>query len=318
MSEVVGAKYWSSVLVGSSAAILGIFLLKRFYENYYRSKFPYIKHKEPRKEKKTEKEQPQQTASTAINDEMQQEDVAKEASSAPEKIPDLTKERIELVYSKWFGKRLSKTLLHNHKASFTEEELGKYPEMWFTKNLEFDEELRELETIQKDLVECALPLFDDMIDQHNQPIENAWQSTPEAIVTSIILLDQIPRNIYRQSAKQFSFDSIALRLAKRAIARGVDLQLHPIERVFVYLPLEHSENVKDQNTCLMLFKELAQDEIVVRDNLLPFIKKLIQYAERHLVIIQRYGRFPYRNEILQRSNTKEEEEFLKTGETFVK
>lgn len=313
MSEIVATKYWTSVLVGSSAAILGVYLFKRFYEKYYKSKFPYIKEKQ--KDKKTHKEQ-QQVNKPSLVQEDEELNSRIEQSNSLDKTPDLTKERVELVYSKWFGKRLAKTLLHNHKANVSEEEFANCP-TWFKKNLKFDDELRELEPILQDLKDLAIPLFDNLIDQHSKPIENAWQASPDAILASIILLDQIPRNIYRQSPKQFSFDSIALRLAKRAIARGIDLQLHPLERIFIYLPLEHSENIEDQNTCLLLCKELAQDEIVKRDNLVSFIEMVINYAEKHLVIIQRYSRFPYRNALLRRPNTEEEEEFLKTGETFL-
>jgi uncharacterized protein (DUF924 family) len=124
----------------------------------------------------------------------------------------------------------------------------------------------------------------------------------------ILLTDQFPRNIWRGQAAAFAFDVLALRWAKETIARGLDLEARPLERVFLYLPLEHSENLADQRDAVRLFDTLAAGAAPVAR---PAFAGYLDYARRHLEIIERFGRFPHRNAALGRETSAEEAEFLR-------
>lgn len=130
---------------------------------------------------------------------------------------------------------------------------------------------------------------------------DGWNDKPHGTLALIILLDQVTRNIHRDTARAFEGDGKALALAEQLIARGGDRDLVPIERWFAYMPFEHSESLLHQYESVRLFEQLAQDGL---DGPLP-------WARRHFDVILRFGRFPHRNEILGRESTPEELEFLK-------
>src|SRR5262249_51790388 len=113
----------------------------------------------------------------------------------------------------------------------------------------------------------------------------------------IIVLDQFPRNMFRGTPRAFAADPLALAAAKHLAAKGYDRDLLPVEKQFAYLPFEHSESLPDQERGCELMKTLDED--------------LYGWAVKHKVIIERFGRFPHRNEILGRQSTPEEIEFLK-------
>jgi uncharacterized protein (DUF924 family) len=137
---------------------------------------------------------------------------------------------------------------------------------------------------------------------------NHWQEQPLSCLALIILLDQFPRNIFRDRPQAFATDAQALEFAQYAVDRGFDRQLLPVQRWFIYLPLEHSENLEHQQQAVKLFSTLKDD---------PDSASAIDYACHHLRIIERFGRFPHRNRILGRSTTPQEEEFLKQpGSSF--
>jgi uncharacterized protein (DUF924 family) len=129
-----------------------------------------------------------------------------------------------------------------------------------------------------------------------------WVGTAGDCLALVLLLDQFPRNAFRGTARAFASDALALEAARLALARGYDRDMLPVERLFVYLPFEHSERLEDQVRACELTRELA-----------PFAetKDIYQYAVRHRDIIARFGRFPHRNEALGRPSTPEETEFLK-------
>lgn len=135
-----------------------------------------------------------------------------------------------------------------------------------------------------------------------------WLGSARGRLALILLTDQFPRNIWRGQAASFAFDVLALRWAKEAIERGVDLDLRPIERVFLYLPLEHSEEIADQREALRLFDELAAG---VAAEARPAFADYLDYARRHLEIVERFGRFPHRNAALGRETSADEAEFLR-------
>lgn len=143
---------------------------------------------------------------------------------------------------------------------------------------------------------------------------NSWKTTPRGLLALILLTDQFPRNMYRGTPASFAYDHIALQLSVQALEQGVDQLLRPIERVFVYLPLEHSEAIADQERAVQLFTQLANDVPAAQKTTFDGFH---QFAIRHRDIIARFGRFPHRNEILGRTSTEEEIAFLKTaGSSF--
>ncbi|WP_088342622.1 MULTISPECIES: DUF924 family protein [Rhodomicrobium] len=125
----------------------------------------------------------------------------------------------------------------------------------------------------------------------------AWEASAEGMLALVVLLDQIPRNIYRATPEAFATDGQALSLAERAIAAGLDAKLTPEQRIFLYLPFMHSERLAVQERGIALYDELG-------------IAEQIDYMRRHRDVIARFGRFPHRNAILGRVSTEAELAFL--------
>lgn len=132
---------------------------------------------------------------------------------------------------------------------------------------------------------------------------DALLETPEGSLALVILLDQFPRNMYRGTPKSFDSDSKALKVAEEALKKKFDQPLLPVQKMFLYLPYEHSEDLTNQEMSVHLFKALEN-------------KITLQYAIDHRDIIAKFGRFPHRNIILGRESTLEEIEFLKTNNGF--
>ncbi|MCA6124447.1 DUF924 domain-containing protein [Bradyrhizobium sp. WSM 1704] len=130
----------------------------------------------------------------------------------------------------------------------------------------------------------------------------SWETSDEGALALTIVLDQFPRNMFRDDARTFSSDALAREVAGRAIDRGVDVRIDPHLREFLYLPFEHSEHLADQQRCVALFRQYGGGH---PDNL--------KYAEDHAEIIRRFGRFPHRNRILGRETTADEQAFLDGG-----
>jgi uncharacterized protein (DUF924 family) len=129
---------------------------------------------------------------------------------------------------------------------------------------------------------------------------SAWESTAEGTLALLILLDQFPRNMFRDSARAFATGPLARSIAAGALVRGFDAQVPADMRSFFYLPFEHSEDMADQERALALYKAAGN-----ADNL--------KWAELHADIIRRFGRFPHRNAVLGRVTTAEEQAFLDGG-----
>jgi uncharacterized protein (DUF924 family) len=133
----------------------------------------------------------------------------------------------------------------------------------------------------------------------------AWQASAPTCLALIVLLDQFSRNLFRHTPQAFATDSQALAAAERAIAHGLDVELLPVQRWFIYMPFEHSENLQHQERSVQLFEQLKD------------LPAGADYARRHWQVIQRFGRFPHRNAILGRPSTPEELEFLsQPGSSF--
>lgn len=135
-----------------------------------------------------------------------------------------------------------------------------------------------------------------------------WVESPRGCLALIILFDQIPRNIFRGQARSFATDERAVAVARRVVDRGWDRGLSDVERLFVYLPFEHSENLEDQRRSVALHDAMPDSDRK---------EGWVKYARQHLEIIERFGRFPHRNVILRRESTPEEVAFLEeTGLHF--
>ncbi len=124
-----------------------------------------------------------------------------------------------------------------------------------------------------------------------------WEATPENALALIIVLDQFPRNMFRRDPRAFAADAAARAIADRALARGFDQQVPQDQRLFFYLPFEHSEAMADQERCCALFRTLGNAD-------------QLRWAELHADIIRRFGRFPHRNAALGRTTTPAEKAYL--------
>ncbi|RBL73290.1 DUF924 domain-containing protein [Pseudomonas sp. MWU13-2625] len=165
--------------------------------------------------------------------------------------------------------------------------------LWFGKKDSQDLEARER--------------FGVFVDQALAGELTEWTQRPEGWLALVLLLDQLPRMIFRDSPKAFSGDLRAQKLVAQGIAADFDRQLKPIQRVFIYLVFEHCENLAVQNEAVSRFIALLAEQpeaerAVFADNL--------DYAERHRTVIARFGRFPHRNAVLGRESTAEELAFL--------
>lgn len=130
-----------------------------------------------------------------------------------------------------------------------------------------------------------------------------WCNGPRGTLAFLILTDQFPRNMFRGKPDAFSTDASALNAARKAVERGFDLEVKEPERVFFYMPFEHSETMEDQDLSVDLVQRKMPE---TRDEYLP-------HARAHREIIRRFGRFPFRNEALGRESTAEEAAFMKEG-----
>jgi uncharacterized protein (DUF924 family) len=145
-------------------------------------------------------------------------------------------------------------------------------------------------------------------------LDMEWAATPPGRVALIVVLDQFSRHIHRDTAAAFARDAAAQQLAVVGIDRGADHRLVPAQRVFFYLPLEHSEDIELQRLCVRCFDGLAHTVPAARRK---DYDGYLDYARRHLEIIERFGRFPHRNKVLGRRSTPAEVRFLKEpGSSF--
>jgi uncharacterized protein (DUF924 family) len=167
------------------------------------------------------------------------------------------------------------------------------------------EELTPKNWFRRDtVVDAAIILrFGELYEQLKDAVPDDWLDSAKGYLAAIIVLDQFPRNMFRDDARAFATDAAALALAKRAIAQGFDKRLAPKERAFLYMPFQHAEDAHDQARSVGLFTALGN----------PFN---LDFALRHQTVIDRFSRFPHRNQILGRASTAEEVEFLAKGASF--
>lgn len=189
--------------------------------------------------------------------------------------------RVDEILNFWFGKP-------------EQPGYGTQRSFWFTKKQEFDQKLKT--RFLTDYEQAVTGQLDH------------WKESPRSCLALILLLDQFPRNMFRGTAQAFATDPQALSAAQYAVANGFEQELLTVQRWFVYLPFEHSENLDHQRQAVELVRTLSND---------PDSAATLDYAIRHRAVIERFGRFPHRNEILGRATTPEEAEFLKQpGSSF--
>lgn len=192
-------------------------------------------------------------------------------------------EKHQEILNFWFGNIEAKSSPEKDKEK-----------LWFTKSEETDQKIKEL--------------FTNSLENFNSEKFDEVLNSAEKSFATIILLDQFSRNIYRNNAKSFEKDALCLKLTTKSIEFGYDKEFHPTKRIFFYLPLEHTEDLKIQEQCVSIFEALLTEVDESLKGKMLFFK---DYAIKHLEIIKRFGRFPHRNIILGRESTLEEIEFLK-------
>jgi uncharacterized protein (DUF924 family) len=160
------------------------------------------------------------------------------------------------------------------------------PPKWFKKDAAFDADIvSRFAALWRDAAAGSL---------------SGWEAAAEPALALVIVLDQFPRNMFRGKADAFATDALARGVAERAIARGFDQNVPASERLFFYLPFEHSESLPDQQRAVALIGTLGDPD-------------LTRWAELHADVIRRFGRFPHRNSALGRVTTREEQEYLDAG-----
>ena len=175
---------------------------------------------------------------------------------------------------------------------------------WFRSSPELDKQVRD--NFEADLARLTA-------DDYRYPND---LDEPEHLLACIIALDQFPRNIYRQDPRAFSFDYKAKEYSEELIQHQGDRQLPYMDRAFVYLPFEHSENLDDQDKCVNYCQQLydeAKQDATCDEKMLGLIQTLGKFALEHREVIQQFGRFPHRNAVLGRTSTEAEEAYLRDG-----
>ena len=157
------------------------------------------------------------------------------------------------------------------------------PRQWFTKDPEFDLLIKSR--------------FEGVHDAATKAELDGWRESAAGRLAEIIVLDQFSRNIHRDTPSAFSSDTMALVLAQEAIRVGAQLELDPQRKAFLYMPFMHSESPLIHRRAVELFSE-------------PGLERNLEFERQHKAIIDRFGRYPHRNAVLNRPSTREEQEFL--------
>ena len=190
--------------------------------------------------------------------------------------------RIDRILSFWFMEQ-----------ELSAPQIDRRMDTWFGENADFDHQIQ---------TEFA----SDIESASNGELDH-WADEPRGRLALILLIDQFRRNIHRNTAKAFSHDKIALKLCVEGAMEKKDKGLTPIQKVFFYMPLQHAESAKVQAKSVALFAKLA-------DSVSPTYQEtfltVAQFAELHKDIIDQFGRFPHRNQLLGRDNTPEEDAYL--------
>ena len=194
-------------------------------------------------------------------------------------------DRFEAILEFWFGRAAEDPVQAAARETF-----------WFEPSSETDARIRER--------------FGPAVEAAAQGQLDSWLQAPRSALALVLLLDQFPRNMWRGTARAFGHDGQALRAARDAVARGHLDELRPLERAFLVLPFQHSESIEDQREAVRWSSEIAR---VAAPEWRPLLEHYLDFARQHLALIQRFGRFPHRNQVLGRVPTPEEEAYLREG-----
>jgi len=194
--------------------------------------------------------------------------------------------RIDEILSFWF-----------REQALSAPQIDRRMDIWFGEDPVFDHE------IEKE--------FSGDVDRACDGKLDHWAAEPQGRLALIILIDQFRRNIHRNTVHAFSHDKLALKLCVEGAMEKKDKGLTPIQRVFFYMPLQHAESRKVQAKSVDLYNRLAES---VSPTYQETFLTVAQFAELHKDIVDQFGRFPHRNDLLGRENTPEEDEYL-AGDT---
>lgn len=194
----------------------------------------------------------------------------------------MTPETPESILAFWFGDERDDARCAECQAP-----------LWWQKNPETDRHVAER--------------FGDAVRRAMDGELDAWAQSARGRLALIVLLDQLPRMLHRDSARAFDCDERALHCCLDGLADGLDRELRPVERLFFYLPLEHSEDLEHQQRCLDLCLALCRE---VPPTHRATFEQFLRFAERHRDVVARFGRFPHRNAALGRASTPEELAYL--------
>jgi uncharacterized protein (DUF924 family) len=164
---------------------------------------------------------------------------------------------------------------------------------WFTKNPAFDDAIRDR--------------FGPTVAAGQAGALDHWTADDQGTLALLLVLDQFARNIHRGSHLSFAGDERARRIVRRALADGIEARVTAVQRAFLYLVIEHSEAMVDQDVSVRLFESLPETE---------WKPRMVDFAWRHLVVIRDFGRYPHRNAALGRQNTPAEQVWLEAGGGF--
>lgn len=171
---------------------------------------------------------------------------------------------------------------------------GEFREAWFQKDDEFDREIQDR--------------FGELYEEAASGALDGWRDEARSCLALVIVLDQFSRNMFRGDPRTYATDGKALEVSKYAVEHALDRELPGFQRHFLYMPFMHSEEIEDQRRSVELFERLSRSTEET---------DVTSYAVEHMKIVERFGRFPHRNEILDRTTTPEEAEFLiQPGSSF--
>ena len=204
----------------------------------------------------------------------------------------------------WIGKSLTGPLPGHGELASQAVALNRRASLWFETN-------PQLLGQQDEMIRSQ---FQELVERAGRGVLAGWADSPRRRLSLIILLDQFPRQIYRGTPKAFTYDPEALNLTLSGMQLAADGALNLIERLFFYMPLQHTESTEVQDESVSVYKRLAAESPA---ELKSTFEGALEYAEHHRALIRQFGRFPHRNRILGRDSTPEELAYLKkSNETF--
>jgi uncharacterized protein (DUF924 family) len=204
----------------------------------------------------------------------------------------------------WFGKSLTGAVRGQGELASQALALNRRAGLWFEAN-------PQLLGQQDELIRSQ---FQELVERAGRGELAGWADSPRRRLSLIILLDQFPRQIYRGTPQAFAFDPEALSLTLSGMQSAADGALNLIERLFFYMPLQHTESTEVQDESVSVYRRLVAES---PPELRSTFEGVLEWAQKHRTLIRQFGRFPHRNRILGRESTPEETAYLKnSGETF--